>query len=133
MPVPASLEREHVESVVNRFMATYGTSDVDTRVSLFAETLNFEDPVGHHLASNKAELGTFFRQTIATGRSFRFFPERLIGVGDEALQVARLLIEHGETDATLLLLHLHFVFDGHGLITQVRAFYDASCASKPAM
>jgi ketosteroid isomerase-like protein len=129
--VPASVARSHVESVVNRFMATYTNSDVETRLSLFAEQLNFEDPVGHRLASNRTELQKFFDETVATGGSFRFFPERLIVVGDEALQVARLLIEHGETDRTLLLLHLHLVFDSAGLITQVRAFYDESCASKP--
>jgi steroid Delta-isomerase len=127
---PKSMERSHIEDVVSRFMATYATKDVETRVALFAEVLCFEDPVGHHLGSNKAELEAFFETTNATGVSLRFFPERLIVVGDEALQVARLLIDHGGADTTLLLLHVHFVFNSDGLVTHVRVFYDASCASK---
>jgi hypothetical protein len=127
--VPTSVDRSHIESVINRYMGTYATRDVDTRLSLFAERLCFEDPVGHHVGSNKAELRTFFESTNA---SLRLFPERLIVNGDEALQVARLLIERGETDATLLLLHMHFAFNADGLITQVRAFYDADSESKPA-
>jgi len=129
---PASLERSHIESVVGRFMASYPTRDVETRVSLFAENLGFEDPIGNHLGSNKAQLRAFFESTNATGVSLRFFPERLIVVGDEALQVARLLIERGDADATLLLLYVHFVFDADGLVTQVRVFYDANCSSQPA-
>ena len=130
--VPTSVERSHIEAVVDRFMSTYAARDVDTRLSLFAEELRFEDPVGHHLASNKAELETFFESTIATGASYRFFAERLVVVGNEALLIARLLIERGESDATLLLLHTHFVFDADGLISQVRAFFDANCEWKPA-
>jgi ketosteroid isomerase-like protein len=129
--VPSNVERSHIESVVNRYMASYRTRDVETRISLFAEELCFEDPVGHHLASNKAELKKFFESTIATGVSLRFFPERLVVVGDEALQIAKLLIEHGETDTTLLLLYLHFVFGADGFITSVRVFFDANCESKP--
>jgi hypothetical protein len=130
--VPTSVDRSHIEGVINSYMGTYATRDVDTRLSLFADMLCFEDPVGHQVASDKAELGTFFESNNATGALFRFFPERLIVNGDEALQVARLLIERGATDATLLLLHLHFAFNADGLITQVRAFYDADCQSKPA-
>jgi SnoaL-like domain len=131
--VPTSVERSHIEGVIGRYMATYSTKDVETRLSLFAEALCFEDPVGNRLGSNKAELRSFFESTIASGVSLRFFPERLVVVGDEALQVARLLIERGEHDVTVLSLYLHFVFDGDGLITQVRVFYDAACASQPAM
>ena len=130
---PTSVERSQVESLVNRFMATYARKDVASRLSLFADELFFEDPIGHHLASNKAELKEFFESTEASGVSLRFFPERLIVGGDEALQSARLLIEHAESDVTLLLLHLHFVLNGDGLITQVRVFYDAGSSAKPAM
>jgi hypothetical protein len=129
---PTSVERSHIEHVVHRFMSTYPAKDIETRLSLFAEELRFEDPIGNHLGSNKAELKTFFDSTDATGVSLRFFPERLVVGGDEALQVARLLIQRGEDDTTLLLLHLHFVFNADGLISQVRVFYDANCASKPA-
>jgi hypothetical protein len=129
--VPSKIERSHIESVVNRYMASYGTRDVETRMSFFAEKLCFEDPVGHHLASNKAELKTFFETTLASGVALRFFPERLVVVGDEALQIATLLIEHGEANTTLLLLYLHFVFGVDGLIVSVRVFYDANCESKP--
>jgi hypothetical protein len=125
------LERSQIESIVGTFMASYATGDVAARVAQFAGTLSFEDPVGHHLASSRTELRQFFDETIATGRSFRFFPERLIVVGDEALQVAKLLIEDGEQDTTLLLMYLHFAFDAEGLITQLRVFYDAGCVSKP--
>jgi ketosteroid isomerase-like protein len=130
--VPTTVERSHIEDVVHRFMSTYASRDVETRISLFAEALCFEDPAGHRLASTKAELEQFFVGTIASGVSLRFFPERLVVVGDEALQIARLLIERGETDTTLLLLHLHFVFNPDGLIAQVRVFFDAGCASTPA-
>ena len=128
-----NVERSQVESVVHRFMATYARGDVVSRLSLFAEELSFEDPIGHQLASNKAELKEFFESIAATGVSLRFFPERLIVGGDEALQSARLLIERGESDATLLLLHLHFVLNGDGLITQVGVFYDADSSAKPAI
>ena len=131
--VPTSVERSHIESVVDRFMSTYASRDVATRISLFAEELCFEDPAGHRLASNRADLEQFFVGMVASGVSLRFFPERLVVVGDEALQIARLLIERGETDITLLLLHLHFVFNPEGLIAQVRVFFDESCASKPAL
>jgi hypothetical protein len=131
--VPATVERSHIEGVVRRYMATYPAGDVETRLSLFAESLSFEDPAGHHLGSNKAELGSFFESTSATGVSLCFFPERLIVNGNEAMQSARLLLQRGETDTTLLLLQLHFVFDSDGLITQLRAFYDADCESRPAM
>jgi hypothetical protein len=130
---PTTVERSHIESLVHRFMATYARRDVASRLSLFADELSFEDPIGHHLASNKAELREFFESIAATDVSLRFFPEGLIVGGDEALQSARLLIEHGETDATLLLLHLHFVLNSNGLITQVRVFYDANSAANPAM
>ncbi len=130
--VPSMVERSHIESVIDRFMGTYTSRDVETRLSLFAEELSFEDPIGNHLASDKGALRKFFEGMVASGVSLRFFPERLIVVGDEALQIARLLIEHGENDATLLLLHLNFVFNRDGLITQVRVFFDANCASKPA-
>jgi hypothetical protein len=129
--VPSSIDRSHIEAAVNRYMASYCTRDVETRISLFAETLNFEDPIGHHLASTKGELKSFFERIVATGVSLRFIPERLVVVGDEALQIATLLIAHGGNDATLLLLYLHFVFGADGLITNVRVFYDSNCESKP--
>jgi hypothetical protein len=129
--VPSNIDRSQIEAAVNCYMASYGARDVETRISLFAETLDFEDPIGHHLASTKAELKDFFERTMATGVSLRFIPERLVVVGDEALQIAKLLIAHGETDTTLLLLYLHFIFGADGLITNVRVFYDSTCESKP--
>jgi hypothetical protein len=129
--VPTTLERSHIEGTVNRYMSTYPTGDVETRLALFTETLRFQDPVGHCLGTNKAELRAFFESTNDTGASIRFFPERLVVVGDEALQVARLLIERDGTDANLLLLYVHFVFAPDGLISQVRAFYDAAARRSP--
>jgi hypothetical protein len=57
----------------------------------------------------------------------------LIVTGDEALQVARVLLQVGDSEPMLLLLHLHFVFDADGRITQLRTFFDEGCATMPAV
>ncbi|MGN6474191.1 MAG: nuclear transport factor 2 family protein [Mycobacteriales bacterium] len=129
--VPTTVERKHIEDVVDRYMSTYATKDIETRLSLFAETLSFEDPIGHHLASTSDELRTFFEATLATGVSLRFFPGRRVVVGDEALQVAKLLIEHEDGDIRLLELYMTVGFNPAGLITQVRVYYDANCEQLP--
>jgi ketosteroid isomerase-like protein len=127
--VPRSVDRSRIEDVVGRFMRSYPNRDVDTRVSLFAGELRFDDPAGRQFASNKAELRKFFDDTIAAGNTIRFYPERLVVSGDEALQIARVWIQMKETEPVLLLLHLHFVFDSDGLINQLRTFFDADCIS----
>jgi len=131
--VPANLERAHIETVVHRFMSTYPTKDVATRVSVFAEELRFEDPAGLRFASNKEELEKFFQDTIDSGYAIRFFPDRLIVDGDEALQIARVWLQVHDSDPILLLLHLHFVFDSDGLVTQLRTFFDEDSVSVSAI
>jgi hypothetical protein len=106
--------------------------DVDTRMSLFADPVRFDDPAGLQFASDKVGLRTFFDDAIRRGYSIRFFPERTIVSGDEALLVARVLLQLRETEPLLLLIHLHFVFDEDGLITQLRAFFDEACGTVPA-
>jgi len=126
--VPSTVSRDHIEKVVSTFMSTYPVRDVETRLSLFAENLRFDDPAGLKFADNRHELRQFFEDTIARGITIRFFPERLIVNGDEALQIARLLLQVDDTDPVLLLLHMHFVFGSGGLITELRNFFDEDCA-----
>ncbi len=126
--VPATLSRSYIQDVTTRFMASYAVRDVETRVSLFAEDAVFEDPAGLHLAGNAVELKQFF-STVATRFTIEFTHEQLIVAGDEALQIARVRLQEGDSEPTQLHLFLHFVFDRSGLITSLRTFFDAGCVS----
>lgn len=126
--VPATIARSHIEDVTTRFMATYAVRDVDTRISLFADDAVFEDPAGLRFANNAVELKGFFT-AIAEGFTITFTHEQLIVTGDEALQIARVRVQEGDSDPAHLHLFLHFVFNGDGLITSLRTFFDQGCVS----
>lgn len=126
--VPTTVARSHIEDVTTRFMATYAVRDVDTRISLFADDAIFEDPAGLRFANNAVELKGFFT-AIAEGFTITFTHEQLIVTGDEALQIANVRVQEGDSEPAHLHLFLHFVFNGDGLITSLRTFFDQGCVS----
>lgn len=129
--VPAAVSRSHIEEVIGRFLDSYPVRDVEARLSLFADEAQFDDPAGLRVASNKAELRGFFQQTIASGFSIRFLPQRLVVSGNEALQVAEARLQIRDTEPVRLLLYLHFAFGDDGRITQLRTFFDEGCLRPP--
>jgi steroid delta-isomerase len=126
--VPSTIARSHIEDVTTRFMATYAVRDVDTRISLFADDATFEDPAGLRFANNAVELRQFFA-AIADSFTINFEHEKLIVAGDEALQIARVQVQEGDSEPVHLHLFLHFVFNSDGLITSLRTFFDQGCVS----
>jgi steroid delta-isomerase len=122
--VPTTVTREHVETSVRAFLASYGAKDVDTRISLFADDVSFEDPVGAEPVRGKADLDAFFRATIANGWNISMQAEKIIKSGNEALSFTNAKWGVEGTEPAKLTLVQNFVFDPAGKIIRLRIFFD---------
>ena len=54
-------------AAIERFLASYEVKDVETRISLFADDISFEDPVGAPAIVGRAAMKQYFVDTVAGG------------------------------------------------------------------
>jgi ketosteroid isomerase-like protein len=127
--VPTTAPRAGIEAAVLRFCAAYSAGDVAGRVALCGPSVRFEDPVGITVADGRDALEAFWTGLAGRGLSLDLAPERVIVVGDEALALAHMEIRPPGADPARLFLALHLTFDGDGLITGIRSFFDPACLS----
>jgi hypothetical protein len=127
--LPSTLARADVETAIARFAASYGQGDVAGRVALCAPTVTFEDPVGITVAHDRDELEAMWTGVAASGIALEVVPERVVVVGHEALVMADMEVRPADGTAARLALVLHLTFGGDGLVTAIRAFFDADSIS----
>lgn len=125
--VKSSNSREHMETTVRSFLASYARKDVDTRIGLFADDIHFVDLIGVEPMIGKPMLEKFFRDTIAYGFDIEMNPERIVIIEDEALSVTRAAWGMTGQEKARLTIYQAFSFNKQGKIKQIRVYFDANC------
>ncbi len=122
-------EADRFRKAVEAYLASYRTGDLEGRLTLFADTASFEDPVGTPAMIGHDALRAFFQSHLDLGIKFEPNLERLICCGKEALFVftMNLIMEDGSRPS--LLVHEIMTLDDHGKIASLRAFWDESSMS----
>lgn len=122
--VPTTVTRAHLEHAIRTFLASYAAKDVATRIALFADEIEFEDPVGAEPVRGRANLEEFFKATIGNGWDIAMEAEKIIKSGNEGLSFTRARWGVTGTEPAKLTLVQNFVFDQAGKITKLRIFFD---------
>jgi steroid Delta-isomerase len=122
--VPAAVPRSTIEAAVQRFAECYASGDGAARLALFAENASMEDPAGRTVATSRAQLGRFYEAVGSLGFDLSVKLGRVMVIGDEAMAPGTLTMRQADNDPCRLELILHFGFDGAGLITSLRIFFD---------
>ncbi|WP_380872325.1 hypothetical protein ACFB49_32710 [Sphingomonas sp. DBB INV C78] len=127
--IPAHSTRAHIERVVHAYLSSYASDDIAGRVSLFAEDVVVEEPVGAPVIRGRDALVTFWHGSIEAGWQCSNELERLVVNGDEAFLCFRSNLSlRGEGTVSLSVFET-LTFNEHGLIRQLRAFNDETCLS----
>lgn len=119
------MERAAVESLFERFMASYREDDKLAWLSLFTEDAVFEDPVGKPPMSGREAMSAFWDQ--GHNGLLRFNPlppKRLMCCGNEALVVFTMEVRMADNSGFNIHAINNFVFDDVGKITHLRVFWD---------
>lgn len=122
--VQGHLTRDEINARLDGLEETYRTRDFAKRASYFAEELVFEDPIGMPRAHTRAELETFFRETVASGMSLDLpFDERVI-VHDQALLRSNFKLSAPGAEPAEFRLYLLLKFNSDGLIGELVTYFD---------
>jgi steroid delta-isomerase len=122
-----TITRGHVEQVVARYCTAETSKDRPTWLSLFARDATVEEADGRKFVGVEA-LGAFFDASVAHLDIDLHETAPPIVVAGEALAFLEAHLGHGADRTVLAPIVDHFVFDGDGRISSVRAFYDVAGA-----
>ena len=115
---------EHVQQVVTTYCTAESAKNRTTWLSLFAPDAVHEDPVGAPVNHGVEAIGAFF-DAGAGQMDLDLRPTAPpIVVGDEALVFLEVHVGHGADRLVLAPIVDHMVFDDHGRIAALRAFFD---------
>jgi 3-oxosteroid 1-dehydrogenase len=123
--IPAANRRAHIEQALRAYVQSWNENNVAARLALFADDIVIEDPASVVRASGVTELNEFFSAAIPADWSLRFGFQRVVIVGDEAVLTYTVDLSIVGRSSAELLVNSHIVFDGSGLISSMRVFYDA--------
>lgn len=123
--IPSVNDRSRIEAALRSYVDSWGSGEIEARLSLFANDVVFEDPATVRRATGKAELASFFGSTIPRNWKLSFWFDRVVVVGDEAVLTYRATLRVGDAAPAELLLNAHVQFDAKGLISSFRTFFDA--------
>lgn len=127
--IPASSTRAHIERVVRAYLSSYTTNDIDGRVSLFAENVEAEEPVGSPAIRGRDALVAFWQGSVDAGWQCTNRLERLVVNGDEAFLCFQSDLSLEGQGSVSLKVFETLAFDERGLIQRLRAFNDETCLS----
>jgi steroid Delta-isomerase len=123
--IPAVNGRAHIEQALRAYVQSWNENNVAARLALFADDIVIEDPASVVRARGVAELNEFFSAAIPADWTLRFGFQRVVIVGDEAVLTYTVDLSIVGRSSAVLLVNSHVVFDGSGLISSMRVFYDA--------
>jgi hypothetical protein len=105
----------------------WNAQDRENWLSLFADNVTFDDPVGVPTKHGRAALETSWARSNNETRSWKLEPRRIMLCGSEA---AIDLLNHGMLDGQAVAVESIEIWrvNEHGLVDSVRVFFDADPA-----
>jgi ketosteroid isomerase-like protein len=127
--IPSRHDRSYYVDVLQQYVASWNTNDVQGRLELFGDDAVFEDPAGLRRSSNKTELTEFFLADVPSDWTLDFKFVRCAVVGDEAIVTYTVDLRAGERSPSTLFVNSHVQFDATGRIGSIRVFYDVEAVT----
>ena len=119
------MSKQAKTDAITKFLASYKTKDVATRIALFADDIRFEDPVGSEPIVGKPAMRQYFDATIAGGWDIELKPQKIIVNGSEAASITEVTAGVGGNPPSVTTIVQHFVFNDAGKFKTLRVFTDA--------
>lgn len=117
--------RDRIRNIVVAYLASFATGDIEARAALFAANVRVEDPVGSDPIVGIDTLRAFWN---ASGGALKVTaePKRIVVCGNEACFEFTATLNASGDRAVILCIET-IKLDADGLITEMRAFFDAAC------
>ena len=125
--IPASVTRGHIERVVRAYLDSYANADIAGRVTLFAEDVVAEEPVGHPPIVGRDALVAFWEGARDAGWEVRNQLSKLVVNGHEAIIVFRSVLSVPDQGSVAVDIYETLEFNDQGLISKLRAYNDEGC------
>jgi len=115
---------ERVRAVVDAYLGSYRSGDIDGRVALFAVDGVFEDPVGSEPMRGRDAIRAFWQAGAAAFR-IEMALDSLYVSGSEAAFNATATLYDREGDMVRIRIIETLALNDDGLIMSLRAYFDA--------
>lgn len=125
--IPATVTRGHVERVVRAYLDSYANADIAGRVTLFAENVVAEEPVGHPPIVGRDALVAFWEGSRDGGWTVTNTLKKLVVNGNEAVVVFQSTLSVPDQGSATVDIYETLEFNDEGLIKRLRAFNDEGC------